>query len=76
MVSKDGYRPLPMPSFLSTPLSLWILDYKGKTLKTEISSMATAITEMEKSKDETGAERTVKRGKFEHHGIGKSKRPW
>ena len=50
-----------------TPLTLWILDHKGKTLNTETSSMAAAVTEMENSKDETRAARTVQRGKFEHH---------
>ena len=50
-----------------TPLTLWILVHKGKTLNTETSSMAAAVTEMENSKDETGAARTVQRGKFEHH---------
>lgn len=34
-----------------TPLTLWTLDHKSKTLETETSSVATAITEMENSKD-------------------------
>lgn len=37
-----------------TPLILRIVDYKGKTLETETSSVATEMTEMENRKDQTG----------------------